>query len=365
MTSGPAPTSQSLPLSRAARRVSDPPHAASLSLPTAHLYIFSGPDRYRKRARIEQLAGSLGIELLDRHEIAAGQVSTPALLALCREQPAASPFKLVVIDEAERLEDVALRQLAAHAPTVASTACIVLVMGKGLTPDHLLGAHAKVEDFGWLPPAEVGRWIQQYVAACGKRIEGPLVQALLSRHGGDLAAIQMALDQLLAWTQQAPQLRYEDFAQLSGKDDAQPGRGPQLSPAKSGFALAEAIARRDAAGALYVIHEQMTAGKEIVELVGLVVWQLQRWVTVGRLVEAGVMPAQISALTGVQPWQLERVRRELSGRSVAWLMGMLRRCWQLDQAAKSGRAIPRLGFEQFVVELCGRSVVPNADLGEG
>ena len=128
------------------------------------------------------------------------------------------------------------------------------------------------------------------------------------------------------------------------------------SKPSSGFALAEAIARRDVAAALGTVHEQLAQGKDVVELFGLVGWQLQRWLTVSHLRDAGLSAERIAEATGWSGWQVEQVRREVAGRRPDEVRRLTQRCWEADVAVKTGRVIPRLALEQVVVELC----VPSA-----
>ena len=94
------------------------------------------------------------------------------------------------------------------------------------------------------------------------------------------------------------------------------------------------------------------AGKEPLELLGLVAWQLNRWVLVKRLGGLGYGTERIATVTGFKPWQVERAQAEVARRSLDALQRMLERCWQLDVDAKSGRTVPELAVEQLVLELC-------------
>ena len=72
------------------------------------LWIFSGADRARKLQRLQELERALQVQPLDRHQVDGAQITPKALLALCRQQPAASPVRLVVVDHFRRTS-VALR----------------------------------------------------------------------------------------------------------------------------------------------------------------------------------------------------------------------------------------------------------------
>ncbi|MBI4353928.1 MAG: hypothetical protein HY595_01695 [Candidatus Omnitrophica bacterium] len=244
------------------------------------LYCFRGPDRVRKLERIRQLADQLHIDPLDQHLLNAAQVSTSEFLGLIREHPMNSPLRLVVIDEAHRLEEACLKALAEQGAREASqTACVVLLVESDVT-------------------------------------KKPAWQALCAR-----ASI-------------------EEFSEAAAKTPDH-------------FALLNAIARRDVPSALQGLREQLAGGKDEIELLGLIVWQLQRWLTLAHLMTAATPRAQMETAMGWNSWQVERMTGELKGRSVAWLQEALEDCWQLDRDAKSGRRpLLTTALEQMVVSLC-------------
>ena len=128
-----------------------------------------------------------------------------------------------------------------------------------------------------------------------------------------------------------------------------PGRN---TPAVKPFALTDALGNRDTAGALAAARDQLLTGKEPLELLGLVAWQLNRWVTIKRLGQAGYSAERMVSVTGLHPWQVQRLQSETAHRSLDSLQRILARCWELDVDAKRGRAIPELALEQLLVETC-------------
>ena len=130
------------------------------------------------------------------------------------------------------------------------------------------------------------------------------------------------------------------------------GLGGGDSAAGKPFALVDALSSRDVPEALCAVHDQLVNGKEPLELLGLVAWQLQRWVTVRRLLDAGHTTAHIAEAAGLRPWQAQRLESQVRNRSLASLQALLARCWQLDTDAKRSAAIPQLAVEQLVLEIC-------------
>ncbi|MBI3087860.1 MAG: hypothetical protein HYY91_03130 [Candidatus Omnitrophica bacterium] len=242
------------------------------------VYLLLGPDRLRKRSRLEALANACAPNLLDRHQFSAAECAPAFLAGLIREQPAAGRCKLIVIDDAHRLSRECVEVLVRHQEVVRQLACVVVMTEHDVEAKHPLTA---------LRPCST----------------------------------------------------VEEFR------DAAPD-------AKQGFALVEAIGRRDVAAALQAMNRELAEGREAVELFGLLAWQLQRWLTVGHLLERGLPRQQIAAATKLQPWLIERMSGELAGRPTAWLRRMVQRCWERDVGAKTGRVIPRLALEELIVELC-------------
>ena len=250
----------------------------SLTMPSAGLFLFLGADRARKLQRVQELERALGVQPFDRHQVDGAATEAKALLALCRQRPAASPLRLVVVDEAQRLNAGCVGALLDAAELIAANAAVVCL-------------------------AEV-----------------------------ELTARQ-PLNRLVG------QVTVERF----------PGRNV---PAVKPFALTEALCSRDVASALKAVQDQLGMGKEPLELLGLIAWQLNRWVTVKRLGAEGYSAERMVSATGLHPWQVQRLQAEVGRRSLASLERLLERCWQLDVDAKRGRAIPELAVEQLVFEVC-------------
>lgn len=250
------------------------------------MFLFLGPDRARKRQRLEQLAASLTLHELDRHALTAGEPAADDLPRLIREHPIGGPCRLIVVDDAHRLDAASASALQAFAADPSAANVVVLLIDGRLEakwPISALKAVATVEAF-----------------------EAP----------GD----------------------------------------PQARPGPNVFGLVDALARRDAKTALGLLNQQLAEGREVYEVVGLLGWQLQRWLTVSRLMRAsGGMRSQANVVeaAGITEWQARKMAEQLGSWTTDALLALAQRCLELDHAAKSGRVVPRVALEQLIVETCG------------
>ena len=242
------------------------------------LRLFLGPDRPRKLQRIQDLERTLAIQPLDRHQLDAAALTATQLLAVCRQQPALSRLRLVVVDQAHRLDCSSVDALLEHAELIGRNACVILLVEMELGVRHALSK----------------------------------------------ATSHMATER------------------FSGRDTA----------AVKPFALTDALGTANAAGALTAVRDQLLGGKEPLEVLGLIGWQLNRWVMVKRLLDERVSAERIGAVMGLRPWQVQRLSSEVVHRPLRMLQDLLARCWQLDVEAKRGRALPQLALEQLIIEIC-------------
>lgn len=248
------------------------------ALPPGGCFLFLGPDRAKKLQRIQALERAFQVDSLDRHQLDAASTTAAELIATCRQQPAASKLRLIVVEQAHKLDATGVKALFALADVIRRNACVVLMVETALAARH------------------------------------PLSSA-------------------------NPALVIEQF----------PGR--DIAAAKP-FALTDALGSRDSASAWLALREQLLAGKDPVELLGLIAWQLQRWVAVKRLSMAGHSLEELTAQTGLKQWQLQRIQAEISRRSLSKLTELLATCWELDVAIREGRLLPEMAVEQVISEVC-------------
>ena len=150
--------------------------------------MFTGPDRVRKLQRLQAFEHALGVGPLDRHRLDARELPAPALLALCRQSPAAGLARLVILDEAQRLPSDAVEGLRAHIAQIQAVACVVLLVEADVPARHPLTA--------WLrEPSRGSCTIEQFLFRDGPAARPfALIEALGQRNL--VEAVEAVRDQL-------------------------------------------------------------------------------------------------------------------------------------------------------------------------
>lgn len=131
-------------------------------------------------------------------------------------------------------------------------------------------------------------------------------------------------------------------------------------PALKPFALIDALGRRAPAAALTALEDQLAAGRDPLEVLALISWQLQRWMLIARCTEAGWSEERIGQATGLRGWQLQRLAAEVAGASRPAFERLLGWCWRIEADVKTGRRLAPVALAELVTAVCERAVPETA-----
>ncbi|MBI4099073.1 DNA polymerase III subunit delta [Candidatus Parcubacteria bacterium] len=201
----------------------------------------------------------------------------------------------------------------------------------------------QAESFDSLEGPAVKRWVAKYVSERGAAIEPAAVAALVDTAGNDTWRLAAELEKLAAYCEGRP-ITAADVAVLVARPEM-----PQT------FALADAVARRDRARALELLHQHLAAGDSPQALVGMIGYALR---TLLLVVSAGPdQPTAVLAKTlELHPFVVTKARQQVSTRGAHGFtppeIGQaVRLLADTDWYMKTGRIEPELALERFVVSV--------------
>lgn len=323
------------------------------------VYLLLGEERFERQRVLAALRrAALGGDELSFNEehYDAGDCDVERVLGAARTLPMMGPRRLVVLRRIERWEgrgdevkttlDKPLDRLAAYVAVASPTTTLILVADK-LDNRRQLVNLAKKSDF-WVacqspPPQELAGWITRRAKERGERIPGSAATLLGDLIGGDLSALDDALERVSLFV--GPGAELSEAAILECVANMKPG---------SVWDLVNAVGRRDTRATLLALGRVFEPG-EGPRLVGLLCWSARQFIRFASARRAGLSPPDALRAAGIPPFKLREVTEQMKHmpleRAEQWLLELA----QVDLALKGGSKLPpRVILEQALLAFCAR-----------
>lgn len=184
-------------------------------------------------------------------------------------------------------------------------------------------------------PADKMGLVREDVRRAGRRIEPEAVQALVDALGSDLAELAAMTQQLLADVQGTITEKHVHKYQ-AGRVEA------------TAFAVADAAVAGNTARALTLLRHALATGAAPAALVGAIALKVRQ------LAKASIRPALSAKEMSMQPWQLDRARRDLRGWNEARLSRSVQALAEADAAVKGASQEPEYALEKLVMTISGK-----------
>jgi DNA polymerase-3 subunit delta len=323
------------------------------------VYLLLGEERFeRQRVFAALRRAALGGDELSFNEehYDAGDSDVERVLGAARTLPMMARRRLVVLKRIERWEgrgdeakssgDKPLDRLAEYIAVASPTTTLILIAEK-LDNRRQLVNLAKKGDF-WVtcqspPPHELAGWIARRAQERGERIPPSAATLLGDLIGGDLSALDDALERVSLFV--GPGVELSEAAILECVANMKPG---------SVWDLVNAVGRRDARAALLALGRVFEPG-EGPRLVGLLCWSARQFIRFASARRAGMSPPDALRAAGIPPFKLREVTEQVKHmpleRAEQWLLELA----QVDLALKGGSKLPpRVILEQALLSFCAR-----------
>jgi DNA polymerase III subunit delta len=321
-------------------------------------YVVSGDDRPKVEHALERLRARFGLEAVERLVVPGGDgVSGADVVATCNAGSLLGDARLVLVTEVDgrrgdwgrlaggwKAADIQAIADYLRSPAPGTVLCLV---GEELKADSPLGkAVARVGD---VLVYDVGRNVEGWIATRfrerGVEIERDACHVLMEIVGDDKLTLGLEIDKLATWADGEP-LGVDEVRRL-----ATPSR--EEAP----WALTDAWGRRDLAGALTVMeneleHRPRAAREEAPRLSGQLAGHLAKLSAMKRLLEDGVQAKEAAAKLGMKPYPAQKLAKQADGFSVEELRDASIRLARLDHALKGGsRHAPELELQLAIADL--------------
>ncbi|MCS7309134.1 MAG: DNA polymerase III subunit delta [Armatimonadetes bacterium] len=333
----------------------------------SRIYLLHGKEEGQKRAVLQRLRDELVVDEFDRAHLDMQEIDLPTLLAEAMSIPAFSPRRVVMVRGVQHLKSAEIDTLLDFLPRLPDTTCLILYTHAesdeeerkgGTIPTKLLQA---VERLGTvieckpLTASAFDSWLSAQLQAVGKQMTPDAQERFTFLTAASPAAAEAELQKLLLYTGERATIERADVeAVVSRTVEAQV------------FRLVDAIVQRDAAQAMRLLHDVLTAeGRAeavVPRLMVLIARQLRLLWQMRLLLELGESANEwfptdpnLTELLRRQPYLKRSLSEQASRLSLADLQRAFERLHQADRELKgieSGESDPRRVLERLVVELC-------------
>lgn len=361
--------------------------------------VLYGTDEYAAREELDRLRASGGFDI--NQDIFTGDEADPARIrVICDTLPFLSERRLVVVlglprrksgagkdddeenggdasaasDDREGGEDVApvvtgkagkkldaralVKALLEYAPKLPETATLVVVAMQDpqeRKPSATLatlvaGAQKYGQARQFLIPsgAQLERWLAQRARALGASVTPEAARRLIEAVGENPRTLDNELEKLSV------------YAGKGGEIDAAAVQALTPDTRQSrGFDLTDALARRQRAKALALLHEFLADGQQPVQALGLIASQTRTLLQVKALSERGARAGEIAQAAGMAPYTVEKALPLARQFSFAQLEAAHQAALAADVAIKNSRMSPEMALDLLLLQF-GEDATPTA-----
>lgn len=279
----------------------------------------------------------LEISQLDAGEYEAGRLSDLTAPSLFGEP------RLVVINGVERCTDALIEDGLAYLASPTDDCTVIFRHASGVRGKKLLDAIRGFNGAVEVSCDKITKEADRITFATGefkglkKSATNGAVRALVAAFGDDVAGLAAACAQLC-----------QDVAEQIDEETVQKYFGGHVEV--NNFQLVDAALAGDTANTLSLLRQTMSAGAEPVTLVSAVAHRMR---TLAKLLNNRSATA---AQLGMQPWMMDRARRELGGWTESGMATVIQEVARVDAAAKGAERDPEFAIERLFLLILRKGV---------
>jgi DNA polymerase III subunit delta len=324
----------------------------TLSGGQAPVYLLHGDERFNTREaiawlRTTVLAGGIEDFNLDRFDAKEG-FDVDRITHAARTLPMMCPKRLVWVRNAEaafgRSKDY-LGPLLAYLEAPDPMACLVFEATCKVKKSTTL--YKRIAKVGCIYEAitprerELPGWVSARVRHTGRQISGSAADALVDAIGGDLAALQTAIERLSLYVSEPDRI-----------EEAHVRETISHTRTHSVWELVDAVANRHVSKALSRAHQLLGQGQAPLQLLALIIRQFRQLLIGCDVRRRGGSVSEAAAEAGVPRFRERQFGTQLNQYGFDELLVALERLERADASLKSSKLADELIFESTLLDLC-------------
>lgn len=315
------------------------------------VYLIHGPEELLLEQAVERLKRRLSAlaDLDFNLDVFDGDTALPEdVIAAANTLPFMSDRRLVILRKADRMSADALGILADYAADPNPDTTLVLVASKiarNLRIFKKIDALGGVAEYKAPAKRDYARTVVGMFADRGKRVGLDAAEVLVRAVGYDLRRLSVEIDKAISFTGDEATLSRDEIEQVMS-----------TTAPTSIFDFLDALGSRNCRDAMRLLSALLDEGESIHGVHAMSVRHIRNLLSTRALLERdedGSVTALISREIGVREWQARNIATQARRFSSEELVGALLSAAESEARMKTSRD-PRLVFEIWVLEVCGR-----------
>ncbi len=325
------------------------------------VYFLYGPEDYLMEKEIQELLDrtlSQKERGLNFHSLSGEEHSSQEIVRAAQTLPMFSPYRFVLVREADRMDEEKVKALAAYVTQPSPSTCLVLygqTLGSWKKHRKEIEKVGKVEEYSRLRGRALVSWMKNRMKDKGKTLSEESADYLVEVVGDHLHDLDNALEKVFLSVGGKGTIELSDLEKITTEVKV-----------STVFDLTDAIGRRDLEKALGILEKAMESkavvfrkeeqgskvGDPIPLLLSMMAKQYWSMLTIKAMSSRGRDAEALARELGTSPWNIRKLMDQGRNFSEASLREGILKCYHTDLAVKRSGGPKDLLMEKLVVDLC-------------
>ena len=308
-----------------------------------NVYLLYGEERYLITQYKEKLKNAIipPDDTMNFASFEGGDINPKEVMDLAETLPFFADRRLILIEDSG-FANGECEDLASYLSEAPNTTFFLFVEKKVDKRSKLYKAVKKVGnavEFVTPDQGTLAKWIGGRVKKEGKNMSNSAYNLFIEKTGTDMGNIDRELEKLLCYTLDKDNIEVEDIEAIITE---------QIQ--NKVFDMVEAIANHNQKVALDLYYDLLAMKESPFGIIALINRHFKVMLTVKIMKGQGFADGDIASKAGCPPWAVKKYFAQSRSFSVAQLKQALKDGADYEEASKSGRLLPQMAVELFIVE---------------
>ena len=308
-------------------------------------FLFIAWEPYLAEQCIQQLRSeyiSKELEEFNLDILRGWETSYQEICQRCLSLPVMSPRRMVLVKDAEKVEDGYVRFLEEYLKNSSPTTILIFIYNSTSIKAvfKLLKKYGSIHYFSTLPENRLKEWVENHARQQGYRVNADAISYLLDQTGSDLIKLDSELKKIELMKGEKGEISLEELQSLIGR-----------SQRLSAFDLANAVGRKRMDESLKMLHRLIEDGEEPLKILGALQYRFRQLIRLKHLLARKLGETEIIKQMNLSKFNYKELKEQSRLFSFLELSQVFQFFCQTDKLLKSSQLRAQFYLEQLILDL--------------